>query len=574
MSHDGVESSGSWPDRFAAWPILARFLLIFAAVAVAHLTLLRLPYFWDEGGYYVPAALDFYHHWTLIPQFTNAHPPLPNVVLGLLWHVFGFGILVTRLTACAFAACGLVAAFEFSRRLLNARVALTVTALTGAYPIWFAQSSLAHADIFAAAFTLGGLAAYLTAPEQVAPGAGGADVSGTRRLRAAAVLFCLAVLSKETAVLQPAALAGLELCAAFKAKDGASRRAHLRWLGALSIPVPVLALWFGYHRWKTGFTFGNPAFLRYNATGNLTAAHIALSLWYRCLHLFWQRNIWLPVLMAGACFLLPRRSEPSATILPRRVLYAIALLILANWLAFSVLGGALLTRYLLPIYPLTLLVCVSVWQSRTAHWPWLAVLTGAAFLSALWLNPPTYFAPEDNLTYRDMIVVHQEAIAYLEKHDPHATVLTAWPAAAELLRPELGYTDHHFAVFSIENFTLPEIEKAAEQPGRYDVALVFTTHYTAPALAQYLRNHPESRRGRKYAEQHDLSPGEIAAMLGGRVAWEDNRNGEWAAVLRFNRSYDARLDALLVPPSNAAQPFLCTAGSATGDPIGERSGFE
>ncbi len=566
MSHDGVESSGSWPDRFAAWPILARFLLIFAAVAIAHLTLLRLPYFWDEGGYYVPAALDFYHHWTLIPQFTNAHPPLPNVVLGLLWHVFGFGILVTRLTACAFAACGLVAAFEFSRRLLNARVALTVTALTAAYPIWFAQSSLAHADIFAAAFTLGGLAAYLTAPEQVAPGAGGADVSGTRRLRAAAVLFCLAVLSKETAVLQPVALAGLEFFDAFKSKDAATRRAHLRWLGALSLPVPVLALWFGYHRWKTGFTFGNPAFLRYNATGNLTAAHIAVSLWYRCLHLFWQRDIWLPILIAAACFLLPRRSEPSATTLPRRVLYTIGLLILANWLAFSVLGGALLTRYLLPVYPLILLVCVSIWQSRTVHWPWLAMLTGAAFLSALWLNPPTYFAPEDNLTYRDMIVVHQEAIAYLEQHDPDATVLTAWPAAAELLRPELGYTDHHFAVFSIENFTLPEIEKAAEQPSRYDVALVFTTHYTAPALAQYLRNHPESRRGRKYAEQHDLSPPEIAAMLGGRVAWEDNRNGEWAAVLRFRRSYDARLNQ----PADAAQPLSRTAGSA----VGEGSGFE
>ena len=74
-------------ERFAALPSPLLFTLFFAAVALAHLTLLRLPYFWDEGGYYIPAALDFYHRFTLIPEFTNAHPPLPNVLLGTLWHL-------------------------------------------------------------------------------------------------------------------------------------------------------------------------------------------------------------------------------------------------------------------------------------------------------------------------------------------------------------------------------------------------------------------------------------------------------------------------------------------------------
>ena len=537
-----------WPDRFAAWPSWLRYLLFFLAVAAAHLTLLRLPYFWDEGGYYVPAALDFYHRWTLIPEFTNAHPPLPNVVLGLLWHVFGYHILVTRLTACAFAGIGLLAVFELTRRLLDASAALAVTGLTAVYPIWFTQSSLAHADIFAAAFTLAGLATYLTAPEQTeAPEAGEHAASSPRRLGTAALLFCLAVMAKETALLQPVVLAAMQLTAAFATPVLQRRQKHLRWCGVLAAPIPLLALWFGYHRWKTGFTFGNPTFLRYNATGNLTAAHIAISLWYRFLHLFWQRNIWLPVLLASVCLFLPSRAPDAPRRLPTGILRTIALLVIANWLAFSVLGGALLTRYLLPVYPLTLLVCVSVWQSRTGHWPWLAALSGAAFVSALWLNPPTYFAPEDNLTYRDMIVVHQEAIAYLEHHDPDATVLTAWPAAGELFRPELGYTSHRFKVFSIDNFTLPEIAKAAEQPDRYDTALVFTTHYTAPALQQYLLQHPNTRRGRKFAAQRDLSPAEIAAMLGGHVVWQDDRNGEWAAVLRFDRSYDARLVPLREP---------------------------
>ena len=56
--------------------------LFFVAVYLFHLRLLRLPYFWDEGGYYIPAAWDFFRTGTLIPQstVTNAHPPLPSIL--------------------------------------------------------------------------------------------------------------------------------------------------------------------------------------------------------------------------------------------------------------------------------------------------------------------------------------------------------------------------------------------------------------------------------------------------------------------------------------------------------------
>ena len=546
MLNHAPRTSLRWPARLLIWPVLGRYLLFFVAVVLAHATLLHLPYFWDEGGYYVPAALDFFHHWTLIPAFTNAHPPLPNVLLAAAWHLFGFHILVTRLTACAFAAAGLLATYELTRRLLNLPAAWVVTALTAVYPIWFAQSSLVHADIIAAAFTLAGLAVYLAAPgtsasAKIPP----SPVRESYRLSAAASFCCLAVLAKETALLQPLVLAALELWDAYRSNTIADRREHLRWFAVLCTPVAVLAIWFGYHRWMTGFTFGNPTFLRYNATANFTAAHIGSAFWYRFLHLFWQRNIWVPVTLALACLLLPRRTERQQSALSAATLRTVAALLLGNWIAFSVLGGALLTRYLLPVYPLEMLVCVWVWQSRTVHWPWLAAVTGVAFVSAWWMNPPTYFAPEDNLTYRDMIVVHQEAIAYLQQHDPDATVLTAWPAAAELTRPELGYTARPFKIFSVDGFTAEQIAEAARKPGEYDAALIFSTHYIAPALQQYLSRRPNSRRGRKYKALRDLSPLEVAAALGGRVVWEDNHGGEWAAVLHFNRRYDADL----IPPA-------------------------
>jgi 4-amino-4-deoxy-L-arabinose transferase-like glycosyltransferase len=522
--------------RFASLPSLLLYALFLAAVAVGHLTLLRLPYFWDEGGYYIPAALDFYHHGWLVPHFTNAHPPLPNVVLGGLWHVTGFHIVATRLIVCGFAAAALLAVLRLTQRLLGDTAACVVTLLTAVYPIWYAQSTLAHADIFAAAFSLWAFAVYL-------PAFGATDRRRPREYVLAGLLFTLAVLSKETAIIEPAILAALELY--FVWRDSERRGEHLRWLAALSFPLLPLLAWYAYHRHVTGFTFGNPEYLRYNATANFTVAHIFQAIRYRFLHLFWQRNIWLPILLALACLFLPKRAEGQTRF--RFWLVPFAWLIVGNWLAFSVLGGALLTRYLLPVYPLILILCVYVWRERSRHWLSLAAVTAVVFVAGWWINPPTSFAPEDSLTYRDMVVVHEQAIGYVAGHYPNATVLTAWPVTADLFNPYLGYVRAPIKTVSVEDFTRPSLQPYVAETANtgiasYDTAIVFTTHFLEPNLRRYLLTHPNTRRGREFATSRDLSPQEIAALLGGTVVVNYERNGEWAAVLRFNRSYEARLN--------------------------------
>ena len=84
--------------RDAPIPDWMVFPVIFAALYVSHLTVLRLPYYWDEAGYYIPAAWDFFRLGTLIPVSTlsNAHPPLPSIYLALWWKVSGFFPEVTR----------------------------------------------------------------------------------------------------------------------------------------------------------------------------------------------------------------------------------------------------------------------------------------------------------------------------------------------------------------------------------------------------------------------------------------------------------------------------------------------
>jgi 4-amino-4-deoxy-L-arabinose transferase-like glycosyltransferase len=535
-------------DRIAGLPSWLLWLPLFAAVAVSHLTLLRLPYYWDEGGYYIPAALDFYHHGWLIPQFTNAHPPLPNILLGTFWHIVGLHILATRLFVCAIAAAALTAIFRLAQRLLGASAAISLTLLTAVYPICFAQSTLAHADIFAAAFTLWAFAIYLPATSLQPSSESGLQArsdTGSNQITVA-ILFSLAALSKETAIVEPASLIALEAVRLIHNRRSPQlRQEHLRWIGALAVPFLPLVAWYAYHRARTGFTFGNPVYLRYNATANLTAAHIFTALRYRFVHLFWQRNIWLPILLAVVCMLLPRRPRSELQPLTNPTRIACAVLIVANWIAFSVLGGALLTRYLLPIYPIILLLCVDIWRERTPWIVWLTMATAAMFISGLWINPPTAFAPEDTLVYRDMIVVHQDAIAFVNQHYPDATVLTAWPVSNDLFNPELGYTTHRTRVTPVENFSFDEIEKAAQHPEEFDTAIVFTTHYVAPSLQRYLHSHPDSRIGHVVTANPDLSPAQIALMLHGQIVWQSpNLDGEWATVLRFNRSYEARLAPL------------------------------
>ena len=48
-------------------PLWRIFPVVFAALYASHFTLLRLPYYWDEAGYYIPAAWDFFRTGSLIP---------------------------------------------------------------------------------------------------------------------------------------------------------------------------------------------------------------------------------------------------------------------------------------------------------------------------------------------------------------------------------------------------------------------------------------------------------------------------------------------------------------------------
>jgi hypothetical protein len=140
-------------------PMPLLFAVIFTAIFLLHAPLLRLPYFWDEAGYYVPAAHDLLLTGDLIPKstITNAHPPLVMGWLALWWKFSGYTPAVTRTAMLLVAAFALLGVFRLARQVAGTQVAAATTLCTALYPVFFAQSSMAHLDMAAAALTIWGL---------------------------------------------------------------------------------------------------------------------------------------------------------------------------------------------------------------------------------------------------------------------------------------------------------------------------------------------------------------------------------------------------------------------------------
>jgi len=524
------------PRLDAPFPLWMIFPVIFTALYVSHFTLLRLPYYWDEAGYYIPAAWDFFRTGSLIPitTLTNSHPPLESIYLALWWKISGFYPEVTRQAVLMVAALGLLAVWRLAMRLVGiAAVAFWAVVLTALYPVWFAQSTLAHADIFAAACTLWGLIYAL--PDR--------DRDGDSRNWPAALWFAAAALCKETAIVVPLTLAAMSLVEGLRKNPPAGLKlwGHAAWLSSSALP---LAGWYTWHYFKTGFLFGDAEYVRYNAQATLSPLRIVAAFGHRVLHLTAHMNLFVPVLMTIAALLLkplPDAEGHDRTGIGPSVLRRILVLLLVNAMLYSVLGGALLTRYLLPMYPLVLLVAVATFYRRVPYWQGLALFSASAFVLGLFVNPPYGFAPEDNLAYAHVIRLHEAGIAQLNARYPGSAVLSAWPMTDELTRPELGYVKQPYDVYRLEDFTSAQIARASAEPEKYTAALVFSTKYEPTGMFLSLWPHSEALEERFFGLHHDLPPEAITRQLGGTLIWKKEDQGQWIALIRFDRQLEARL---------------------------------
>lgn len=510
-----IASKPSRQPQFSAWRI---FPLIFVAVFLTHAPLLRLPFFWDEAGFYVPAAYDLAHSHSLIARTTidTGHPPLSAAYLALWFTISGWKPAVARIAMLLLAAFALTNVFLLARKLTRTSVAVSTTIATAVYPIWFVQSSLTHADLAAAAFTLWGLRLYLE-----------------KRVWPSQFAFCLAVLSKETAIITPLAIALWELLQPqTKTEAGRSRFAR----AAMNlIPAAPLLLWLLYHHHATGRFFGSAEFYQYNVSETLSPLRFLLALVQRIWHLLGGMNMLaLTAATAAAMFFPPVQDETGERpriAVPVQLMFG--LIMLAHVVAFSLVGGALLTRYLLAVYPLVILIGMSTLYRRVARWEWPAALMVIFFVLGLFFDPPYRIAPEDNLSYKEFVELHYRAAKFLEQHEQKNVILSAWPVTDELTRPYLGYVGQPFQVLPVSDFDVEGLFKARQMRSQYQVAYLFSTKYES---APWIRSALWEKLNRRYFGFHrDVSPELAADFLHGKIVFLARSKGEWVAILEMEQ---------------------------------------
>jgi len=496
---------------------LLAFLATFGALLLLHGPLLRLPYFWDEAGYYIPAALDFYRAGLLIPKSTlpTGHTPLVMVYLALAWRVLGFSPLVTRAAMTLIAAATVATLYVLGRRVASREAAAWSALLLAVMPLFFAQSSLAHLDLAAALFTL---LAFVVLLEQ--------------RYWTFALVASLAVLSKETAVvLLPVAWA-----LAWRRTRASRAVPRKHWLALLAPLVPLLG-WSAYYHHATGFWTGNREYLAYNLYSTLLPARILWTLMRRLYEAFVGGFNWLLMAgaLAGALWVRWRRASSSGFNRDKagsleRGFFLLTGSLTAIYLAMlSSVGGAILPRYLLPVFPPLILAAV-IFLLRLPRWLCRPILLAVAgcFVWAWFINPPGPFPFEDNVSYADFIRLHQQAAAYLEGQPSRPRILTAWPASDELTNPDLGYVTSPVEVVRLEGFEADDF--APVDAKSFDLLYLYSRKWE-PADNWMTRSEWLRRIGRQYfGYSTQVADRVLIERYHLRLVSQCERRGQWVRI--------------------------------------------
>ncbi|MEP6717410.1 MAG: glycosyltransferase family 39 protein [Terriglobia bacterium] len=462
--------------------------MVYTCIAVflllIHEHYLQLPYYWDEIGQFIPASLDLYYTGSWIPHSTlpNVHPPGLMAFLAVFWKIFGYSIGATRVAMLLVGAAGSLVVFllaiELSRGLPQTP-GFAALALFCISPLFVAQSMLAQLDMPAMCLTLLGLLLFLQ-----------------NRWRASALACIVLVLVKETGIVAPALFGGWLLFV-----DRRIRQA-LWYL----LPLVALCGWLFILKRGTGHWFGNPGFTSYNLYYPLNPIRLGLALLRRFYYLFIGSGHFIGTIT----FLYAYRRMPIFRDRSWRIAWA---LLAFHTLTVSVLGGAVLERYLLPVTPIVYIafaISLSALMPRRRRLT-LGVLT-ACLIAANFINPLYPFPLENNLAFVDLVNLQEEAAAAVEFRP--GTLATTFPMADAFRRPEFGYVVKPRQVRGLDGFRAADIAPLQANPP--DMMIVYDTFWDPLHI---VRRVMASSFGRYFDYQPTLSPNEIASALSMRIAW-------------------------------------------------------
>lgn len=487
-------------ERNRQYYLLVFFLLFAAPLFAIHLSLLPLPFFWDEHGQFIPTALDLLRTgaWIAHSTIPNVHPPGVEAYLATLYKLFGYSIPLTRAAMLLLASAGLLFTFLLAIELsqgTNGAPAFLPPLLLLVSPLFYTQSMMAQLDMPAMVFTTLALLLFLK-----------------KNYAAAAAASVVLVLVKETGIVAP-----FIFFVALAVRKDWKRAAYF------IAPAAALFTWLAVLHHATGYWLGNPDFAHYNVGYSLQPARMALSFVRRIYYLFLAEFRWIGTLV----ILVLARKQRLFRSYEWRITLAVAALSL---IVVSVLGGAELERYLLPVLPIfyialsVALTFIPKWASATA----IAGLVVGLIVSLFW-NPPYPFPYENNWSMIDFVRLQQIAADYTQHNFSHSTVATAWPYTAALKDPDYGFVAHKMRTVETNDFHPASIR--ALPPASFDVLITYSRTWapqtgviSIPFIRKFL--------SRFYEWQPDITAEECAQLGLKQVANWRLRGQEIAVYVR------------------------------------------
>ena len=194
----------------------------------------------------------------------------------------------------------------------------------------------------------------------------------------------------------------------------------------------------------------------------------------------------------------------------------------------SLLGGAALERYLLPVLPLIYIAMGAAFDVLRPRWRYTcAAALAAGLVAGLFLNPPFPFPYENNLALVDFVELHRAAAQFLEKSYADKTIYTAWPLTQALRSPDFGYVDHALSAEETSDLRVSTLN--ALNPDSVNVLVLYSRTWEPawgvlqwPAVRDFL--------SRFYEYEREMTPAEVQGRFGLIPVQHWTRRGQWIEV--------------------------------------------
>lgn len=378
-------------------------IIVIIALFIARFPSIHIPYFWDELGVYAPGSLHMKDSGTigilpadLDPLYSRGHPLLFYFFTASFYKLFGDSIVSGHVFAIICGCITLLIFYFFSKRIFNPATALLATLLLALQPVFFTMAGVLFPEMLLTLFVL-------------------LSVWGIVQQRwwLYAIGGSLAILVKEPAVVLPLTALAVLFIDSLKQKDFLTKK---RWgLFILAcLPYFIFGLFLLIQKKQHGWYFFpyHVGFISFHMTSFYYGFKRMLG------ELFIDQGRWLlaiPLLICLAGFPFFWKEDLKI----RRFGMVVVLFILITMLFSCV--NFYLSRYLLFVYPLTILLFAHAVFTLSGYWrhkgyKYIAILVfiaSATFLGFRSMDTGTFKDTYD-MSYVRTVKCVQQCITWLE----------------------------------------------------------------------------------------------------------------------------------------------------------------